>query len=222
MTRRISLAAAGLFVLGFAAYHTLLSNPSMNGTTPGCGGGGCHTYQTGRVTVTPLANRQVQITVSGTTSRVAGDLVNSSGVVVAFNNSTTSNPFILTAPSDGQYLVYAGYNSPNRRWDSASVVVTVTSVGDEGGSPEDFRLEQNYPNPFNPATTIKYRIAQKAHVTLRVFDLKGKEVALLIDEERAAGSYEMIFDATGLSSGVYLYRMIGDGMSFTRKMLVLK
>ena len=106
----------------------LQSEPGFNGTTAGCSGSGCHTMLSGNVTATVLSSNQVQITVSGTTSRVAGELVNSSGVVVAVINSTSSNPFILTAPSGGTYTVNAGYKSPNLRWGTTTVNVVAAPV----------------------------------------------------------------------------------------------
>ena len=106
----------------------LQSEPGFNGTTAGCSGSGCHTMLSGNVTATVLSSNQVRITVSGTTSRVAGELVNSSGVVVAVINSTTSNPFILTAPSEGTYTVNAGYKNPNLRWGTTTVNVVAAPV----------------------------------------------------------------------------------------------
>jgi flagellar assembly factor FliW len=106
----------------------LQSEPGFNGTTAGCNGSGCHTMLSGNVTATVLSSNQVQITVSGTTSRVAGELVNSSGVVVAVINSTSSNPFILTAPSGGTYTVNAGYKNPNLRWGTTTVNVVAAPV----------------------------------------------------------------------------------------------
>ena len=97
------------------------SEPGFNGTTPGCGGSGCHTSQTGIVSATVLTGNQVRITVTGTTSNVGGELVNSSGTVVAVINSTSSNPFTLTAPSAGTYTVNAGYKNPSRQWGTTSV-----------------------------------------------------------------------------------------------------
>jgi hypothetical protein len=97
------------------------SQPDFNGTTPGCSGGGCHTLQTGIVTATVLSGNQVQITLTGNTGNVAGELVNSNGVVVAVNNSTGSNPFTLTAPSSGTYTVNAGFRNPSRQWGTTSV-----------------------------------------------------------------------------------------------------
>ena len=96
------------------------SEPGFN-SGPGCSGGGCHTLQSGNITATVLTGNQVQITVSGTTSNVGGELVNSSGTVVAVINSTGSNPFTLTAPSAGTYTVNAGYKNPSRQWGTTSV-----------------------------------------------------------------------------------------------------
>lgn len=97
--------------------------------------------------------------------------------------------------------------------------------------PEQVRLFQNYPNPFNPSTTIRFHLPQTSRASLRVFDLLGREVALLVDEQRQAGSHEVFFDGTGLASGVYFYRLQVDPAAgsvltapfvSTRKLLLLK
>ncbi|HEX9253486.1 MAG TPA: hypothetical protein VF870_14675, partial [Ignavibacteriaceae bacterium] len=97
------------------------SRPDYNGATPGCAGSSCHTSQTGIVTATVLTGNQVRITLTGTTGNVAGELVNSSGVVVAVINSTSSNPFTLNAPSAGSYTVNAGFKNPSRQWGTTTV-----------------------------------------------------------------------------------------------------
>ena len=104
-------------LLTFSLTILLHSEPGFNGSAPGCSGSGCHTFQDNIVSVVPLNNLQVQITLTGNTGNVAGELVNGSGTVVAVINSTSNNPFILTAPSEGTYLVNAGYKSPSRRWE---------------------------------------------------------------------------------------------------------
>ena len=93
---------------------------------------------------------------------------------------------------------------------------------DEENNPESFHLFQNYPNPFNPTTTIVFRIAEFEFVNLRVYDVLGNEVATLVNEEKPAGEYEISFDGTVLSSGVYVYQLIAENYIFTRKMLLLK
>jgi hypothetical protein len=89
-------------------------------------------------------------------------------------------------------------------------------------TPTEFALFQNYPNPFNPSTTIAYRIPSSSNVRLVVFDLLGRELAVLVDESKAAGSYEVRFDAPGLSSGVYFYRLQAAGIVETRSLVVLR
>lgn len=88
--------------------------------------------------------------------------------------------------------------------------------------PTKFGLEQNYPNPFNPATKIHFRIPSSGSTTLRVYDVLGREVASLIDGFLPSGYFQADFDASRLASGVYLYRLVWEGKSVTRKMLVLK
>lgn len=89
-------------------------------------------------------------------------------------------------------------------------------------NPSAFRLEQNYPNPFNPDTRIKYQVARQSDVKLTVYNLLGQKVRVLVDEKKAAGSYSMSFDASGLSSGVYYYKLSTGYYSETRKMLLTK
>jgi Secretion system C-terminal sorting domain len=87
---------------------------------------------------------------------------------------------------------------------------------------QDFHLEQNYPNPFNPSTSIQYRVSSISNVSLKVYDVLGNEVATLVNEEKPAGSYEVKFDAAGLSSGIYFYSLIAGNFAATKKMLLLK
>ena len=91
----------------------------------------------------------------------------------------------------------------------------------------EFSLEQNYPNPFNPSTIIKYTIPsnvkrEMSDVILRVFDVLGNEVVTLVNTEQSAGSYEVEFDATGLTSGIYFYKIRSGSFVETRKMILLK
>jgi hypothetical protein len=88
--------------------------------------------------------------------------------------------------------------------------------------PAAYRLEQNYPNPFNPTTNIRYSIPQSAFVTLTVFDMVGREVATLVNQEQSAGTYVADFDAANLANGTYFYKIQAGNFSETRKMMVLK
>jgi hypothetical protein len=103
----------------------------------------------------------------------------------------------------------------------ADVVTSVERVSSP--LPEAFQLNQNYPNPFNPSTTITVDLAAAEKVRMEVFDVLGRRVATLIDGEMPAGSYQVTWDARGLASGVYLYRLVtGRGVAATRKMMLLK
>ena len=88
--------------------------------------------------------------------------------------------------------------------------------------PTDFSLSQNYPNPFNPNTRIKYSIPNESKVVIRVYDILGKEIATLVNEEKPSGNYSVEFDASNLSSGVYLYKIQARDFVQTRKMILLK
>ncbi|MBE0572645.1 MAG: M28 family peptidase [Ignavibacteriaceae bacterium] len=88
--------------------------------------------------------------------------------------------------------------------------------------PAEFVLSQNYPNPFNPSTKINYFVPQESFVSVKVYDFLGREVMTLVNETRAVGSYEIVFDASSLPSGTYFYTLIGENYSFTKKMILIK
>jgi uncharacterized Ntn-hydrolase superfamily protein len=90
------------------------------------------------------------------------------------------------------------------------------------GVPATFELHQNYPNPFNPSTAIRYQIPSRSHVTLKVYDVLGREVATLANEELKPGSYEVTWDASGVASGVYLYRLEAGAFTETKKLVLLR
>ncbi|MFA6026315.1 MAG: T9SS type A sorting domain-containing protein, partial [Ignavibacteriaceae bacterium] len=90
------------------------------------------------------------------------------------------------------------------------------------GMPTEFSLAQNYPNPFNPTTSLQYAVSSKQLVTIKVFDMLGREVAVLVNGEKEPGTYTAEFSTTGLASGTYLYRMQAGGFVQTKKMVVLK
>jgi len=101
-------------------------------------------------------------------------------------------------------------------------VLGTTSVSRQTTLPKDFRLEQNFPNPFNPVTNIEFRISNFEFVKLSIFDLLGRPVATLVNEEKATGTYTVSFDAANLPSGVYFYRLTAGQFTATQHMLLLK
>ncbi|MEO6694941.1 MAG: T9SS type A sorting domain-containing protein [Ignavibacteria bacterium] len=88
--------------------------------------------------------------------------------------------------------------------------------------PQGFTLAQNYPNPFNPETKIRYLLPCSSFVTLKVFDITGREVKVLINEFKQAGNYEVTFDGSNLSSGVYYYRIETSKNFEIKKMILIK
>lgn len=100
--------------------------------------------------------------------------------------------------------------------------LTGTSIDDPNGLPTEFALEQNYPNPFNPSTQIKFALPVDSKVRLTVYDMLGREVAVLVNEVRPAGRHAVSLDATRYASGIYLYRLEAGTATFTRKMTLIK
>ena len=88
--------------------------------------------------------------------------------------------------------------------------------------PDKFELSQNYPNPFNPSTIIRYQLPMAGHISLKVYDVLGNEVATLVNEDKPTGSYKVEFDASNLSSGIYFYKIQAENFIETKKMLLLK
>jgi len=103
-----------------------------------------------------------------------------------------------------------------------SLTITSTGVDEGSGVPSEYRLAQNYPNPFNPGTVIEYSIPKSSFVTLKVYDVLGREIATLVNGEQTAGSYTTQFDATNLANGTYLYKLQAGSYTETKKMVVLK
>jgi hypothetical protein len=88
--------------------------------------------------------------------------------------------------------------------------------------PDNFTLSQNYPNPFNPSTTISFSLPRRESVTLKVYDLLGREVATLVDGREEAGEHTVKWNADGFTSGVYFYRLSAGGGVQTRKLVLVR
>jgi len=95
-------------------------------------------------------------------------------------------------------------------------------ISGKGSAPDGYLLQQNYPNPFNPSTSINFSIPESATVSLIVYNLLREKIATLVDGFRAAGDYHVPFNATGLTSGVYVYRLKSDRYTASKKMMLMK
>jgi photosystem II stability/assembly factor-like uncharacterized protein len=125
----------------------------------------------------------------------------------------------FVGPNKGWAGGYTGFNpGALYRWSGTSL----TEVGESASLPERFMLMQNYPNPFNPSTRIVYRVGSRESVSLRVYDVLGREVATLVNEVKQPGSYEVSWVASGFASGVYLYRLQAGNYIDTKKLILLK
>ncbi|MCL4538602.1 MAG: T9SS type A sorting domain-containing protein, partial [Bacteroidetes bacterium] len=118
--------------------------------------------------------------------------------------------------SDDNFIYAATESGVFKRPRSISAVVERPSV------PSSFMLKQNYPNPFNPATTIEYEVSSKQYVALKVYNVLGQKVALLVNGEQSPGYYKVNFDASRLPSGVYFYRLEAGSYSATKKMVLIR
>ena len=114
------------------------------------------------------------------------------------------------------------YNYALSLQEIAGLAVTSVSYSPAAAVPTRFVLEPNYPNPFNPTTVVRYQVPVASNVRLVVYDLLGRESAMLVNERKDPGSYSVVFIASGLASGVYLYRLQAGGFLETRKMILMK
>ncbi len=157
-------------------------------------------------------------------------MTNSSG-----QNWTTSIPkqssgktvyyYVTARTSNGKYF-NKPITAPNGHW-KFNVGEPIGISGNTGKVPHNFFLYQNYPNPFNPVTKIKFDIPptqgiEKQNVRLVIYDILGKEISLIVNEKLNAGSFEFVFDASGIPSGVYFYKLTSGAYSNTKKMILIK
>ncbi len=105
---------------------------------------------------------------------------------------------------------------------TVTIDIITTSVDIIDAIPDEFKLYQNYPNPFNPSTTINYQIKEQSFVTIKVYDILGKEISTLVDIEQNPGFYNVIFDGSGLSSGIYIYEIKAGKFKDSKKLMLLK
>ena len=151
------------------------------------------------------------------------------GVITTYNSQLAYLPTTTDRAAITDYYIFLLGNDSLRysKWNAGSTFYPFTwtdwtSVETNNKPIESFGLFQNYPNPFNPSTKIKFQIADKEYVSLKIFDLLGKEVETLVNEEKSAGEYEVQFRADQLTSGIYIYKLDAGNFSQTKKMLLLK
>ncbi|MEJ2615306.1 MAG: T9SS type A sorting domain-containing protein, partial [Ignavibacteriaceae bacterium] len=130
--------------------------------------------------------------------------------------SGTFNDLAAVANNGSNWVVTGGFGTILKS------DYSLVSVKSNSKIPTSFGLKQNYPNPFNPSTTISYSVPYTSYVVLKVYDILGKEVATLVNEEKSAGIYRINFTANNLSSGVYFYRIQAGNYSAVKKFVLLR
>jgi hypothetical protein len=143
---------------------------------------------------------------------------------MGFEVSTSSN--ITIKSSIGQSIV-GSTRHENTNIVSGFLVDTLfrgtaVSVSEPVILPSMFTLSQNYPNPFNPSTKIKYSIPHISFVTLKIYDILGREIETLVNEEKNVGFYEVNFDASKLASGIYFYKLTAENFTDIKKLILIK
>lgn len=118
--------------------------------------------------------------------------------------------------------LYIGVNNGDQKLSMIAVGQKLSSVEKDNGTLASFELSQNYPNPFNPLTVINYSLPGAAYVTLKIYDLLGKEAASIVNEYKSSGRYSVQFDASNLPSGTYIYELRANDFIKTSKMMLLK
>jgi len=151
--------------------------------------------------------------------QIQNALIGTSGGEISGEDLTISSTIgqpVAGSSSGSGFIVSSGF------WQMPGILVATSVEQTDPEVPGEFSLEQNYPNPFNPATVIQFSLPQTAEVQLKVYDMLGREVATLINEQKSAGSYQVNFDAASLSSGVYFYRIVAGNFVETRSMTFVK
>ena len=200
---------------------------------------GSQTYYV-KLTSEPSADVMVAITgQAGTDLTLDNDgdaTTDFSGLTFTMQNWNTAQAVMMTAAIDGDgdddmvTLVHTAsstdmdYDGKTMNLEVTVTDVTQTSLEDANELPKEIALDQNYPNPFNPSTSIRFALPESETVTLRVFDTLGRPVATLMNQKpHTAGTHTVHFDGSGLSSGVYIYRLeVGASVLMTRYMQLIK
>ncbi len=176
-------------------------------------------------TISGFENAAFLIRAKGTISSGGGNsnivTVNPSSGTLAPGASQTVT-LTLNAQNLGEGTYTGQVNITSNGGNITIPIDYLVSVEQISSLPSKFSLSQNYPNPFNPTTVIKFSLPKISKVSLKIYDVLGKEIATLVNENKSAGTYRVSFDAVNLSSGIYVYRLETQGFSQSRKMLLLK
>ncbi len=172
-----------------------------------------------------MTNNMVDVLIANESNLYSG---NNIGIFISTNSGgswTNISPNTQAGPGCaysiavyGQYLLAGNGNGAWR----IPLSQLVTGIKNTDKIPMGFELRQNYPNPFNPTTIINYSIPRSSMVTIKVYDVLGREVSTLVNEQKMPGNYKVTFNAGNLASGVYFYQLRASDYTAIKKMLLLK
>lgn len=149
-------------------------------------------------------------------------------VYALINRNNTSHLFEIRTDSNGELWICigtdSGYESTTALYyDKITLIFnSVTGVDNNKSIPGEFQLFQNYPNPFNPNTTINFSVPKESKVTMKIFDVMGKEIETLLNDGKPGGYHNVEFNGSKLASGIYFYRMQADDYTETKKLILIK
>jgi hypothetical protein len=141
---------------------------------------------------------------------------------LTYDSFLRTNPYVLPSLKKAKNVIYMNPYNPTYVQLPLIGFVPIGIQPISSNVPSEFSLQQNYPNPFNPTTNIKFNIPKRDNVTLKVYDLLGKEVATLVNEKLQAGTYEVKFDGSNLPSGIYFYKLESESFRETKRMILIK
>jgi alpha-tubulin suppressor-like RCC1 family protein len=183
-------------------------------------------FQSAHVTRRVTLTWNASLTATGYSVQVSSDNVFRTTVVDTTVTDTSVQLSVILQPSTDYFWRVAAANAGGISGYSAEGSFTtgtgIDAIDAPNDIPKEFALYQNYPNPFNPATTIQYDVPKESHVTITVYDVTGREVATLVNDNQAAGNYSVVFNGSRFASGMYFFRMVAGNYVKTDKMMMVK
>ncbi len=219
-TSVITNSNTGSFILQNGATLATGNSAGINGAiqcTGGSNGGGNSLSAQANFTFNGTA---AQVTGTNMPSTVDTLIINNSAGVVLSQATTINRRLRLQAGQFDNTIPFTLGSGATISYEGGTLRNPVTSVGEDKGIPADFYVDQNYPNPFNPSTTIRFGLPVESAVSVKIFNLLGQLVATAYEGRRQAGIHTVNVDASGMSSGVYLYQVkAGDAVALKRMVL---
>lgn len=193
------------------------------------------TLDFGQVFVDSTEAQPLQITNAGTAALVIDSMRTTNSVFAtdfagpvsvqpesSYMTMVSFTPIANSAYDAALQIFSNAFSMPQEDVSLLGIGNTPTAVDDQAGPPRAYTLEQNYPNPFNPSTTITYVLLKPGTVSLKVYNVLGEEIASLLEDNQAAGTHTVSFDASGLASGLYFYKLSTAEFTDVKKMILMK